>query len=201
MKRWSVVIPFTLLVVLSAASGYGESVRSGNTKADVVKEEYPVSHQIDREDDVLFRPIGYFLTPYNKQTGAPRQGILKPEVKATIQIDSIYRKGLADLEKFEYIIALYYFNGVKKWSPTVTPPKSKQKFGLFSTRSPKRPNPIGFSVIRLDSIDMEKGLLQVSGIDAFDGTPVLDIKPYIPSVDIVRSEKNREVEDKLGLHD
>ena len=81
------------------------------------------------------------------------------------------------------------------------PPMKGNQSWAVATRSPKRPNPIGFSVVRLDSIDMDKGILHLSGVDAFDGTPVLDIKPYIPSVDIVDSPKNVETEKALGHHD
>ena len=122
------------------------------------RQTYPVNPEVTGAGAIGFRPIGIFRTPYNQTTGAPRQGILQPDTKATIEIDKIYRKGLIDLEKFEYIIVLYYFNGVKKWSSMVTPPHSKHTFGVFSTRSPRRPNPIGFAVIRLDSVNMEKGI-------------------------------------------
>lgn len=192
------IVLFSTLLTLAACAVTEKTESPGNKGEE--KQTYPASPQVKGREDVLFRPIGTFHSPYTKKKETPRQGILKPEVKATIEIDKIYRKGLADLEKFEYIIALYYFDRVKSWSPMVTPPKSEQGFGLFSTRSPKRPNPIGFSVIRLDAVDIEKGILHVSGVDAFDGTPVLDIKPYIPSVDIVQSEKNRKVENELGLH-
>jgi len=123
------------------------------------------------------------------------------ESTATIQIDEQFRKGLADLVQFEYIIVLYWFDRTETWSPMVNPPKSKHHFGVFATRSPKRPNPIGFSVVKLDGIDMDEGILYLSGIDAFDGTPVLDIKPYLPSIDIVESPINIQTEKDLGHHD
>lgn len=165
------------------------------------QEFYPVHPEINDQKGIQFRRIGIFHTPYNQGTGAPRQGILAPETRATIEIDSMYRKGLVDLEKFEYIIVLYYFNITKTWSHTVNPPKSDHHFGVFATRSPKRPNPIGFSVVKLENVDLEKGILTLSGIDAFEGTPVLDIKPYLPSVDIVHSAKNVATEKELGHHD
>ena len=167
----------------------------------LVQEVYPVHPEIEGEGGIVFRPIGYFHSPYSEKTGAPRQGILEEETEATIVVDEAYRKGLSDLGKFEYIIVIYWFDRTETWSPVVNPPKSQHHFGVFATRSPKRPNPIGFSVVRLDSIDLEDGILYLSGIDAFDGTPVLDIKPYIPSVDIVQSPKNVETEKALGHHD
>jgi tRNA (adenine37-N6)-methyltransferase len=169
--------------------------------ANPAQEIYPVNPEIKGQNVINFRPIGVFRTPYSEKTGAPRQGMLEPETKATIEIESLYREGLADLDRFEHIIVLYYFNITKTWSSIVKPPKSHHQFGLFATRSPKRPNPIGFSVVKLDSLDLEAGILHLSGVDAFDGTPVLDIKPYIPSVDMIDSPKNVETEKALGHHD
>lgn len=145
------------------------------------------------------RPIGYFETPYTPATGAPRQGVLRPQSRAEIAILPAYQDALKDLKQFEYVWVLYYFNQVKGWRSEVRPPKSRHHFGLFATRSPKRPNPIGLSLIKIEKI--ENGRLFVSGIDAFDKTPVLDIKPYLPSIDIVDSVKNRQTEKDLGHHD
>jgi tRNA-Thr(GGU) m(6)t(6)A37 methyltransferase TsaA len=144
------------------------------------------------------KPIGYFVTDYNSATGAPRQGRLVPENSGKIIIDSLYIDGLHDLDEFEYIIVLYWFDKVESWSPEVNPPESAHKFGVFATRSPKRPNPVGFSVLRLDSL--KYNVLYISGVDAFNGTPVIDIKPFLPSVDIVESAKNIAAEIELGHH-
>ncbi|MBN2610545.1 MAG: tRNA (N6-threonylcarbamoyladenosine(37)-N6)-methyltransferase TrmO [Bacteroidales bacterium] len=148
-----------------------------------------------------YMPIGIFHTVYTPQTGAPRQGILLPETKGTIEIFTKYRGALTTLDLFEYIIVLYHFSEVERWEPVVNPPAASHEhnFGLFSTRSPKRPNPIGLSIVKLEYID--NGVLHVSGIDAFDGTPVLDIKPYLPSVDCPQSVQNELMEKVLGHHD
>lgn len=167
----------------------------------LIQETYPVHPRTGADGAIFFRPIGFFHSSYTEKTGAPRQGILVKESTATIQIDELFRKGLADLAQFEYIIVLYWFDRTETWSPMVNPPKSQHHFGVFATRSPKRPNPIGFSVVRLDGIDMDEGILYLSGIDAFDGTPVLDIKPYLPSIDIVHSPINTKTEKDLGHHD
>ena len=167
----------------------------------MVQKVYPVHPVIKEEEAISFRPIGYFRSPYNEKTGAPRQGVLEPKTKATIEIDAIYRPGLADLEKFEHLIVIYWFNKTQTWSPSVNPPQSEHHFGVFSTRSPKRPNPIGFSLVRLEKVDIESGILHLSGIDAFDGTPVLDIKPYLPTIDIIYSPRNIKTERELGHHD
>lgn len=150
---------------------------------------------------IQYRPIGQFHTAFNTSTGAPRQGILLPETKGAIEIYPEYQSALKDLNLFEYIIVLFHFSEVEQWDSTVNPPASNQEhnFGLFATRSPKRPNPIGLSIVKLESI--HNGKLIISGVDAFDGTPVLDIKPYLPSVDCIKSVQNELVEKELGHHD
>lgn len=155
----------------------------------------------DTVQQIIYTPIGVFHTSYTPQTGAPRQGILMPETKGTIEIFSQYLSALNTLSFFEYIIVLFHFSEVEKWEPTVNPPASghEHNFGLFATRSPKRPNPIGLSIVKLEKI--KNGILYVSGIDAFDGTPVIDIKPYLPSVDCPKSIQNELMEKELGHHD
>lgn len=155
----------------------------------------------DTIKEIVYRPIGVFHSPFNTDTGAPRQGILMKETTGSIEIYPPYRNALSFLSFFEYILVLYHFNEVEGWEPIVNPPGSNHEhnFGLFSTRSPKRPNPIGLSLVKLEKI--EDGILYISGVDAFEGTPVLDIKPYLPSVDCVKSLQNEMVEIELGHHD
>ena len=148
---------------------------------------------------IEYRPIGVFHSPLTPQTGAPRQGILAPEIKGEIEIYAEYQNALESLEMFEYIIVLYHFDKISGWRDIVIPPGSNREhnFGLFATRTPRRPNPIGMAVIKLEKI--EDGILYVSGIDAYDRTPVLDIKPYLPSIDCIKSNSNESVEKELGL--
>jgi tRNA-Thr(GGU) m(6)t(6)A37 methyltransferase TsaA len=150
---------------------------------------------------ISYTPIGYFHTPYTTETGAPRQGSLSPDGTGFIVLDSIYRDALSMLDWFEYIIVLYHFDKVRGWDSFVEPPGSNHEhnFGLFSTRIPKRPNPIGFSIVKLERIAQDT--LYLSGVDAFDGTPVLDIKPYLPSVDMIHSPQNELIEIEFGHHD
>jgi tRNA (adenine37-N6)-methyltransferase len=162
---------------------------------------FPLIPEEDLPDAIRFAPIGYFRTPHTPDTGAPRQAALSPDAECEIRISEPYRRGLRDLERFEVIIVLYYFDLTRTWSPVIRPPGSHHRFGLFATRSPRRPNPIGLSVIRVKRVDVATGVITVEGSDAFDGTPVLDIKPYLPSVDMVVSEKNRQTEIDLGHHD
>jgi tRNA-Thr(GGU) m(6)t(6)A37 methyltransferase TsaA len=146
---------------------------------------------------ISYHPIGEFHTLLTPQTGAPRQGTLQPGVEGTIEIYEEYQEALRDLEKYEYIIVLYHLHLSRDWHPDVRPPGSKESMGLFATRTPNRPNPIGFGVIKLNRI--EGNTLQVSGMDAFNGTPVLDIKPWIQSIDCPSNQTNTDIERDLGL--
>jgi len=159
----------------------------------------PLMGQVKSDQQIVYKPVGVFHSGYTERTGAPRQGILKPDGKGTIEIFNEYRGALKSLELFEYIIVIYHFDRAYNWNLIVRPPSSDPEltFGVFSTRSPNRPNPIGIATVRLDKV--EDGILHVSGIDAFDGTPVLDIKPYLPSTDCVKSSVNEQAEKKLGL--
>ena len=161
----------------------------------------PYGHPVPPMEDgmVQYKPIGVFHTPYNFETGAPRQALLEPETRATIEIFEPYREALKSLDSFEVILVLFHFDQIKGWRPNVRPPESDHEFGLFATRSPKRPNPIGLSQVYLEKI--VDGTLHIRGVDAFEGTPVLDIKPYLPSVDCVTSEVNEKTEVELGHHD
>lgn len=149
-------------------------------------------------EKVTYKPIGYFISDFTKETGAPRQGILMPDTKGQIILKEDYVEGLSELSNFEYIWVLFHFNKAKGWDDIVNPPESQHSFGIFSTRSPRRPNPIGMSLVKLDSI--KNNVLFVSGVDMFLGTPILDIKPYLPSVDFVYSRQNIEIEALLGHH-
>jgi tRNA-Thr(GGU) m(6)t(6)A37 methyltransferase TsaA len=148
---------------------------------------------------VTYTPIGVFHSSYTPATGAPRQGILIPEGKGEIEIFPEYQNALTTLELFEYIIVIYHLDKARKWHHTAKPPASNPEytFGLFATRSPNRPNPIGIATVKLEKV--ENGILYVSGVDAFEGTPVLDIKPYLPSIDGVKSIRNELIEKELGL--
>lgn len=157
--------------------------------------------KMNTQETINYTPIGVFRSQYTPETGAPRQGILQTDNSGEIEISAPYRSALKTLNLFEYIIVIYHLDRVESWDSRLSPPASNQKhnFGLFATRSPKRPNSIGFAVVKLEKI--ENGTLYVSGIDAFDNTPVLDVKPYLPSIDCIESKQNKEAEQELGHHD
>lgn len=146
---------------------------------------------------ISYSPVGRFHSTLSQETGAPRQGILQPQNSGIIEIFSEFSGATRNLEEYEYIIVLYHLNLSESWHTPVQPPGTDRRIGLFASRSPNRPNPIGFGVIRLERIENNK--LFVSGIDAFDGTPVLDIKPWIPAIDRPEGEANLGSEKKLGL--
>ncbi|MEN8139507.1 MAG: tRNA (N6-threonylcarbamoyladenosine(37)-N6)-methyltransferase TrmO, partial [Bacteroidota bacterium] len=143
-------------------------------------------------NNINYKAIGHFETEFSPEKEVPRQGIIVPESKAKIIIEKEYGEALLDLEKFEYIWVIYHMNLVKDWEPFVNPPETGHYFGTFATRSPRRPNPIAIALTKLDKIVGDT--LYVSGVDAFNGTPVLDLKPYLPSVDFVESKINTEME-------
>ena len=122
--------------------------------------------------------------------GLPRQASLAPSLRATIVFEPAYRvaEALRGLDGFSHIWLIWQFSESEGWSPTVRPPRlgGNVRMGVFATRSPFRPNPIGLSCVRLEAI-VEDGpngrVLLVSGADLMDGTPIYDIKPYLPGVD------------------
>ncbi|MFO0739398.1 MAG: tRNA (N6-threonylcarbamoyladenosine(37)-N6)-methyltransferase TrmO [Labilithrix sp.] len=131
--------------------------------------------------DLVCRPIAYVRSPYKEKADAPRQGILAEDVTATIELGLEYRDALDDLSGFERVWVLFWFDRAEGWKPKVLPPRSDTKRGVFATRSPHRPNPIGMTAVRLDRVE---GLtLHIRDHDLIDGTPVLDIKPYIAYAD------------------
>jgi tRNA-Thr(GGU) m(6)t(6)A37 methyltransferase TsaA len=128
-------------------------------------------------------PIGVIHSSYRKEGDAPHQGRLSP-VTSEIEILPEYADGLKDIAERPHLIILYWLGRADRCMLTAIPPHSRKEHGVFATRSPDRPNPIGFAVIDLLGIDGTR--LIVRGLDAFDGTPVLDIKPYSPEIDCVR---------------
>ena len=102
-------------------------------------------------------------------------------VKGTIEVFKDFQAGLKDLDGFSHIILLYHFHRSHSFSLHLVPFLDSEPRGLFATRAPKRPNPIGLSIVQLDKI--EDGVLHIQNVDILDGTPLLDIKPYVPEFD------------------
>lgn len=128
-------------------------------------------------------PIGVVRSPYTEKKDAPRQGRLSDTV-SKIVIDEKYRSGLDDVETKSHLIVLSWFDRADRTLLRATPPHDPVEHGVFATRSPNRPNPVAFSVV--DLLGREENVLFVRGLDALDGTPVVDIKPYSPGIDCVK---------------
>lgn len=130
---------------------------------------------------IEFHPIGVIHTPFSKPEGMPIQPAGAAGVQGTVEIFEPYRRALQDLHGFSHIILLYHFHRSHGFDLHVVPFMDSKPRGLFATRAPKRPNPIGFSVVQLVAI--EAGVLRIQNVDMLDGTPLLDIKPYVPEFD------------------
>ena len=143
--------------------------------------------------DHAVHPIGIIHSCFSEKFGIPRQPGLVPVARAILEMRPPYDRDEAvnGLETFSHlwIIFVFHANPKGKWQPTVRPPRlgGNRRLGVFATRSGFRPNPIGLSVVRLEGIRRYKNklLLDLSGVDLLDRTPVLDIKPYLPYVDSV----------------
>ena len=141
------------------------------------------------------KPIGVIHSPYKNRGEAPYQGYKSQEI-SQIEIFREFEEGLKDIEGFSHIIVIYWFHKSQGYHLLVKTPWDESLHGLFTTRSPHRPCPLGLTVVEL--VAREKNILRVKGLDAIDGTPLLDIKPYIPSIDERAVVKPGWLEDKLG---
>ena len=130
---------------------------------------------------IEFKPIGTIHTPFATPEGMPIQPAGAAGVHGTVEVFEEYQAGLKDLDGFSHIILLYHFHRSQGFSLRLVPFMDTQSRGVFATRAPKRPNPIGLSIVALDRI--EDGVLRVQNVDILDGTPLLDIKPYVPEFD------------------
>lgn len=143
---------------------------------------------VEVPETVTLEPIGWIHSPYTERHGTPRQPVIRDGGAAvagvgTVELNpvTIPEKALRDIEGFERIWLLTYLHLNPRWGPLVRPPRGGGRRGVFATRSPHHPNSIGLSAVEL--IQQEGTTLHVRGLDLIDGTPVLDIKPYIPYCD------------------
>ena len=131
--------------------------------------------------ELVVRPVGFVRSPFREKVEAPRQGTAPGGAAGTVELLPEYRDALSDLDGFDRIWLVFWFDRAEGWRPKVLPPRSEDKRGVFATRSPHRPNAIGMTAVRLDRVGGT--VLHVRDLDLVDGTPVLDIKPYIPYAD------------------
>ena len=132
-------------------------------------------------EPVTYRPIGIMRTPFLDAEGTPIQATAAVGVSGRIELDAEFLEGLADVDGFSHLILVYHLHRVGAARLTVTPFLDDRPHGIFATRSPARPNPIGLSTVRLVAI--AGSTLEVEDVDMVDGTPLLDIKPYVPAFD------------------
>lgn len=153
--------------------------------------------------DLVVRPIGYVRSVYQRKYDAPRQpGVDDRQEAARIELVETIdaEQCVRDLMSFSHIWIISWFDRVSTWKPMVLPPRSDAKRGVFATRSPHRPNPIGLSVARLR--DIRGRTIHIDQTDLLDGTPVLDVKPYIPYADVVSGASNgwlSDIESKVAF--
>lgn len=130
---------------------------------------------------IKLHPIGVIHTPYKEGKDIPIQGRFEENVEAWVELKNEYVKGLKDLDKFSHAILIYYFHKSEKVTIQGKPFLENDIHGIFAIRSPHRPNHIGFSVVKIKEIKANK--LHFTNVDMIDGTPLLDIKPYIKYFD------------------
>ncbi|HEY3496585.1 MAG TPA: tRNA (N6-threonylcarbamoyladenosine(37)-N6)-methyltransferase TrmO [Polyangiaceae bacterium] len=143
------------------------------------------------------RPIGVVHSPFRERSAAPRQPSAAKEVRGRIELYAQrgFEHALSDIEAWPYLWVIFWFHLNRGWRPKVLPPRSARRRGLFATRAPHRPNPLGLSVVKLERV--EGLVLHVSGLDILDGTPVLDIKPYVPYADAISEAEGGWLETAL----
>lgn len=130
---------------------------------------------------ISFHPIGIVRSPFTTQAGMPIQTVAAHNTVGTIEVAPEYAAGLKDIDGFSHLLLIVHLHQAQPGQLEVTPYLDTQPRGIFATRSPRRPNPIGLSLVRLLRVD--GATLHIGDIDLLDGTPVLDIKPYVPQFD------------------
>jgi tRNA-Thr(GGU) m(6)t(6)A37 methyltransferase TsaA len=129
--------------------------------------------------EIIYKPIGTLHTPFKERLGTPRQAVGSSAV-GTVEIFREFGEGLKDLDQYSHLLVMFHMHKIEAPQLLVQPPWSEQQRGVFSSVAPHRPNPIGISVVELVSVKYQT--LTIRGVDMVDGTPVLDIKPYLPAL-------------------
>ena len=147
-------------------------------------------------NEICYKPVGIIHSPFKEPKGTPIQPTGAKNIEGEVEIFFEYVDGLKDLDGFSHIILIYHFHLSQKAPLLVKPYMDVQRHGVFATRSPSRPNSIGMSIVRL--IRVKENILFVRDIDIVDGTPLLDIKPYVPEFDIRKVEKIGWLENNVN---
>ena len=138
-------------------------------------------------DEIKYKPIGVIHSPFKVPKGTPIQPAGAKGIDGTVEVFPEYIEGLKDVEGFSHIFLIYHFHLSKKVLLKVKPYMDNKVHGVFAMRGPSRPNPIGISIVQL--VGIEGTILHIQDVDIVDGTPLLDIKPYVPKFDIRKVEK------------
>lgn len=143
---------------------------------------------IEESGKIILHPIGVIHSPISRESDdIPFQPFVS-EIRGEIEIFEEFQEGLEGIERFSHITVVYYMHEAEKTKLKTIPLTEDEERGIFGTRSPSRPNHLGISTMRL--LKLSSRFLEVQGLDVLDGTPVLDIKPYVPKVDIVKGVDN-----------
>jgi tRNA-Thr(GGU) m(6)t(6)A37 methyltransferase TsaA len=146
--------------------------------------------------EVRYKPIGIVHSPFKEVKGMPIQTAGAKGIMGTVEVEPEYEDGLKDLEGFSHIILVYHFHHSRGYALNVKPFMDKDARGVFATRAPKRPNAIGISVVKL--VQVKGRTISIKDVDILDGTPLLDIKPYVPEFDVHVVERTGWLHDKAG---
>jgi tRNA-Thr(GGU) m(6)t(6)A37 methyltransferase TsaA len=146
---------------------------------------------------IQYSPIGVIRSPFAERQGMPIQAAFAEGAAGTIELQPEYAEGLMDLEGFSHLILVYHFHHSQGYQLRVRPFLEEVAHGVFATRAPRRPNPIGISTVRLERIEGTR--LYISGLDVVDGTPLLDIKPYVPQFDDRRKARIGWLEKRVHV--
>ena len=142
-------------------------------------------------------PIGVIRSPFKEISGMPIQAKGAEGISGSVELDRKFAEGLKDLEEFSHVILIYRFHLSEGYSLEVKPFLDDHYHGVFATRAPRRPNPIGISIVRL--VRVERHILHIEDVDVVDGTPLLDIKPYVPEFDVRPADRIGWFSGKAGL--
>jgi tRNA-Thr(GGU) m(6)t(6)A37 methyltransferase TsaA len=132
-------------------------------------------------EEYAFKVIGYIETPYNEKNRPLCQNYKAPHVRGRVVFDKEYADALRDIERFSHLYLFFAFHKSEGWESIVTPYLIDEKKGLFATRINRRPNPLGMTIVKL--LKREGTVLEVEGVDMYDGSPLLDVKPYVSKFD------------------
>jgi len=146
-------------------------------------------------NEIVYKPIGVVHSSFREPRGTPIQPTAAQDTQGTVEIYPQYAEGLKDLEGFSHITLIYHFHKAKKPALKVKPYMDDKLHGVFATRAPARPNPIGISVVQL--LKIEGNTLHIHNLDILDGTPLLDIKPYVPEFDAPKTQKKGWLEQHI----